>query len=190
MKRMILAAGMIVITSGAAMALPPIDGTGTVGTCVETGKIKLKPALVNGGTEPGTTKVKAKGTCSGGTLDGANVVSTKAKGSGTTTTNDCVNLIGTSASNLTLTIKWKVAPGTQKLNPSIATFTSQTGGATGDGHGSFDITGSITSGSFTGNPVTAHVETDQLVADLGAACAAKGIKKITFGLNGMSTSTD
>lgn len=190
MKRMIVvAAGLIVFTSGAAMAGAPIDGTGTVGTCVETGSIKIKPALTNGGTDPGALKVKAKGTCSGGTMDGATVASLKVKGTGTTTTSDCANLAGTTTSNLTLTIKWKVTPGSQKLNPSTLTFTSQTGGVTGDGHGQFDITGTVTAGSFNGNPVTAHVETDATVADILTACGAKGLKKITFGLNGASNSS-
>lgn len=188
MKRVVLAAGLMVLSSGVAMAAAPIDGSGTVGTCVVSGSIKIKPALKNGNVGPAALKAKAKGkeTCSGGTGDGANVISIKAKGTATTTTSDCSGLAGTTPSTLVLTVKWKVAPGTQKVNPSTVTFTSQTGGVTGDNHGQFDLSGTVTGGSFNGNPVTAHIETDQLVLDLLNECGDKGIKKITFGLNGLS----
>ncbi|MFN8642898.1 MAG: hypothetical protein U0802_15060, partial [Candidatus Binatia bacterium] len=71
--------------AGAAFAGPPINGTGTVGLCTIAGSIKIKPALVNGGTLPIATKAKAKTTaaCTGGTLDGATVTAFKAKGTGT-----------------------------------------------------------------------------------------------------------
>lgn len=175
--------------AGTALAGPPIDGTGTVGTCSLNGSIKLKPALVTGGTSAGGVKAKAKSvTCGGGTMDGANVVSFKAKGVGTTTSNDCANLIGPQPSTLALSVKWKVSKGSPKLNASTITFTSQNGGFSGDlMHGSFALTGSVTAGSFNGNPVSVYVETDQTLTDLGTACGAKGIKKITFGLAGGST---
>ena len=115
--------------------------------------------------------------------------SAKVKGAGTTATSDCAGLVGTQPSNLTVEIKWKVTKGSPKLAPSTVTFTSQTGGITGDNHGSFDLTGSVTAGSFMGNPVSAHVETDVLVSDILNACNAKGVKKISFGANGASNAS-
>jgi hypothetical protein len=184
-----MAAGFI----GAAMiALVPsakaggIDGTGTVGTCPTAGKISIKPALVNGGTSPDTLKVGTKTpklqTCSGGTGDGAAVVSGSSKGTGSDTSNDCANLAGTRPSNLTLTVKWKTNNGT-KLNPSVIALTTQTGGISTVplAHGQFTVTGTVTSGSFTGDNVSATVVTDQDLLEVGNACAGKGLKKITFG---------
>jgi hypothetical protein len=191
MKRVIVASALAsLLVGGTALAAPPINGTGTVGSCALIGKIKIKPALQTGNTAPGAIKAKAKSTsCSGGTLDGATVVSAKVKGAGTTATSDCNGLVGTQPSNLTVEIKWKVTKGSPKLATSTVTFTSQTGGITGDNHGSFDLTGSVTAGSFMGNPVSAHVETDALVADILNACGGKGIKKITFGANGASNAS-
>jgi hypothetical protein len=188
------------------IAIPPtvkaaagVDGAGSVGTCATTGKIGLKPALVgfpNPDTSPpDTVKVQTKNpknvVCTGTrTGDGANVVSASSKGGGTTPHSSCSALAGTTSSTLTLTVKWKTVKGTPKLNPSTITTTSQTGGVSGDGmHGTFDITGTVTAGSFTGDSVTAHVETDQLLSDVLAACNGKGIKKISFGANGASSVT-
>jgi hypothetical protein len=66
-----------------------IDGTGSIATCASTGSIKLKPALVTGGSEIGAVKVvsKSSGVCSGGTGDGATIVDIKAKATGTTAAN-------------------------------------------------------------------------------------------------------
>lgn len=196
MKRTIMVAALTcataVVMSGAALAAAPIDGTGTVGTCPLTGQIKIKPALVNGGTAAGGTKAKGKssGACTGGTMDGATVASFKAKGTSTTTSNDCISLLGPASTNLQFVIKWKVTPGSPKLNPSTVTFTTQTGGIAMDTtHASFDLVGTVTAGSFMGNPVTVHAETDQALTDLGAACGAKGIKKITFGANSLSNAS-
>jgi len=192
MKRTLLALGLMLGTAtmgvGTAMAAG-IDGTGSIGTCPIIGQIKVKPALVNGGSSPANLKVKAKlsGACSGASGDGASVTSFKAKGTASTTTNNCSNLIGTTTSNLTLTVKWK---GSEKLNPSTIAFTMQTGGISSDSnHGSFDLSGTVTAGSFNGNNVTAHIETDQDLSTLGGECGGKGIKKITFGLNGASNTS-
>ncbi len=84
----------------AGAGAPPIDGTGSVGTCATVTQIKIKPALVTGGTSPITLSIKTKppkgapAPCPGATGDGLNVLSGKAKGSGTDTTNDCANLVG------------------------------------------------------------------------------------------------
>jgi hypothetical protein len=194
-KRTIVAAGLIyaagTIMAGVAIA-SGVDGTGAVGTCPVIGSVKIKPALVTGGTSPTNLKVKAKtsGACTGTRSgDGANVATFKAKGTGTSMTNNCTNLVGTTTSNVTLAIKWKVTAGSPKLNPSTAMFTMQTGGVAGNGNGTFDLSGTITAGSFNGSNVTAHIETDSTASSLLGECSMKGIKKITFGLNGASNTT-
>lgn len=192
MKRVVLATGLAcaaaLVMNSAAFAGPPIEGTGTVGTCQVEGSIKLKPGLTNGGVPPAALKVKAKSlSCAGGTLDGANVTSIKAKGTGSTTTSDCANLVGAQPADITLEIKYKVSKGSPKLLPSTVKFTTQTGGVTGDLHGSFDVSGTVTAGSFNGAPVMAHVQTDQNLTDIGDACGGKGLKKITFTINSTTT---
>ncbi len=161
-----------------------INGTGAVGTCALQGSISFKPALVNGGTSPTTDGVKTKGpkgsTCSGGSGDGATIVTGAAKGSLSTPNNSCTGLIGTMNNPITLTFKWKVKSGSPHLNPSTITITSTTGGVSGDGHGTFTATGTVTSGSFMGDTVSATIKTDQTAGDLGTACGGKGLKKITF----------
>jgi len=182
-KRLVMFTGGVFVLTATAAWAGGIDGTGSV-NCPDVGQIKIKPALVNGGTSADSLKIKTKSDsgCTG-TGDGANVISAKGKGTGTGTTNDCGALIGPQPSNLTLTVKWKTAKGTPKLNPSTLTITSQTGTVTGTGHGEFDVTGTVTAGSFNGNNVTAQVITDQTaVTDILGACGAKGLKKITFGL--------
>ena len=165
-----------------------VDGTGTTGTCVtNSGQIKLKPALTTAGSGAGALKLKSKiPSCAGGTVDGSHITTGKGKGVGTTMSTACANLLGTQPADITLTVKWKT-DGTVKLNASTIHITSQTGGTTMDGHGSFDATGTVTMGSFNGGTVTAHVETDQLVADILTECGGKGVKKLTFGLNGNSS---
>jgi hypothetical protein len=191
MQRHLFAAGLvgaaIIALAPSAMAAGGIDGTGTVGTCPTAGSIAIKPALVTGGTSPNALSVKTKtpkgSACSGGTGDGANVISAASKGGGTGTTNDCATLVGSQPSNLSLTIKWKTAKGTSKLNPSTISITTQTGSisTTPANHGQFDVTGTVTAGSFSGANVSATIVTDQDVAEIGTACGGKGLKKITFG---------
>jgi hypothetical protein len=177
----------ILIIGASPASAGGIDGTGTTGACVTTGQIKFKPALTTTGMGAGGVKIKSKGsTCTGGTLDGVHVTASKGKGIGTTASTNCTGLVGTQMNMFSIVIKWKT-DGTVKLNPSTVTITSTTGGLTMDGHGSFDATGSVTMGSFNGAPVTAHVETDQLATDIATACGGKGVKKITFGLNGNSS---
>jgi hypothetical protein len=166
-----------------------IDGTGMVGTCVtNSGQIKIKPALTNTDMGAGALKLKAKipAACMSGSGDGTHITAGKSKGVGTTTMTTCAGLLGVQPANIDITVKWKT-DGTVKLNPSVIHISSQTGGATMDGHGSFDATGTVTSGSFSGDTVTAHVETDLTLTEITTACGAKGLKKITFGLNGAST---
>ena len=180
----VLGLGLVIIAAPAGAA--GIDGTGTVGTCPTAGKIGIKPPLVFAGTSPDTLKIGTKtpklATCSGGTGDGAHVLSAKGKGGGPGMNNDCLGLQGTMSNTLTLTVKWKT-DGAVKLNASTITITSETGGTstTPPNHGQFDVTGTVTAGSFAGDNVTAHIVTDQDLNEILGACGAKGLKKITFG---------
>jgi hypothetical protein len=178
-----------------ASAAGGVDGTGTGGSCPVAGKIGLKPPLAGfpstDTTPPATVKISAKSVkgslCTGGTVDGANVLSMKTSGSGTTPHSSCSSLVGANSVTFTVTVKWKVAKGTPKLNPSTITITSATGGVAGDGNATFDATGSVTAGSFTGNSVTAHIETTSMSGDLATACNGKGIKKLAFTANSTFT---
>jgi hypothetical protein len=160
-----------------------IDGTGSIPTCPARGSIKLKPALVTGGSEVGAVKVvsKSSGVCSGGTGDGATIVGVKAKAAGTTAANTCTDFSGTASSDLALTFKYKVAKGSPKLNPSTATFSIAPGSLTVDGTQTFSLSGTITAGSFVGDEITAFFDSDETAATLLALCGDKGIKKVTFG---------
>jgi hypothetical protein len=141
---------------------------------------------VNGGTTPDALKIGTKtpklAVCSGGTGDGAHVQSAKSKGTGTGANNDCAGLVGSQPSNLSITVKWKT-DGSVSLNPSVISITTQMGGvsSTPPGHGQFDVTGTVTSGSFTGDNVSAHIVTDQDLNEILGSCGGKGLKKITFG---------
>src|SRR5262245_49148829 len=86
------------------------------------------------------------------------------------------------SNTLTLTVKWKT-DGAVSLNPSTITITSETGGTSTSppNHGQFDVSGTVTAGSFAGDNVTVHIVTDQDLNEILGACGAKGLKKITFG---------
>jgi hypothetical protein len=175
-----------------------VDGMGTGGSCPVTGKIGIKPPIAgfpNPDTSPpAALKFGIKGpkgsTCSGGTMDGANLISGKGKGTGMTMHSSCSGLVGPTPVNATIIIKWKSVKGTPKLNTSTVTITSATGGVnTMDGHVTFDASGTVTAGSFNGNSVSAHIEADQTASDLATACNGKGIKKLSFSSPTLSTFT-
>ena len=201
------------IFAGAASA-GGVAGTGSVGTCAFTGKAKIKPALIIGGTEtPVTTKVagklgaktKAKIACSGGTGDGATVVGGTVKGViNSTGTNDCLALATVGLASFPVTIKWNVTKGSPKLFPTTWNVAATPPGAinlAGPG-GSIQITltgtGAATDAkgkpqSFVGSTITSVATTDETLTDFTAACTppAKGLKAFNFnGINGPSTLTE
>jgi len=180
----------VVAVAVLGMALPagaatPINGTGKV-HCQITGTIKFNPPLVNGGTGTGHVTVKAKlASCTGGTGDGAHVVSASSVGSATTTNHDCNDLAGPQASNLTSTVKWKVSKGSSKLNPSTVKYDTTTGGTSGS-HATFDATGSspaagVTAGSFKNDDASAHAIITETIATILGACGKKGVKTLHIG---------
>ena len=183
-----IASAITIFLVGTAFAAPPVDGTGSPGTCPMKGRVKFKPALVTDGTASGAVKVTAKsmGECSGGTGDGPTISRVKIKGSGTTAANSCDN--GTPSNDLAVTIKWKTGKGLPKLTPSTGSFTLQKGAVAADGSQTFALGGTISGGSFTGRQIRAHIETDESAPDLQSACDAKGIKKVSFGFDDEPTS--
>lgn len=184
----IICAMAIVVPASAHAAR--IDGSGSAPTCPAKGKLKMKPALVTDGAEAGAVKVLAKssGECSGGTDDGSTIASYKVKLSGTTAANTCAGFDGTASSDMTAKLIWKVAKGSPKLNPSIATFSLQPDGLALNGNQTFVLSGGITEGSFAGTEVTIHIESQEAAATLLAECSGKGIKKVLFGMDDQTSS--
>ena len=191
---------MVMATSTPAFAAAPPNGAGSVGDCKVTGSIQFKPALVNGGTQTTTIKIKlksVKGTpCTLGTLDGANVATVQVAGSGTVSANDCALFFpgttgGSFPVSLPVTAKWKMNKGAtpKKIANSLggvpALFTAATPPVLpnvlhyGVSFGSGSIVGS---GSFASHSIGFLGLEDQASTDLGPACAAKGVKKVTFGV--------
>ena len=195
------------VASPAAHAGAPVDdgGYGTVGSCPVVGQMQFKPALVNGGTSPVVVTLKlkpAKGSaCSGGTDDGANVASVQLKGIGSSPVNNCLVTNGffnglQGENNFAETAKWKMTKGTtpKKVADTVIKTSWFYGGQTFPGgttvpHGRFNTdNGSSVAlkGSFWSIPPFEYVHhtlvTDQDLNEVNAACAGKGLKKLTFGM--------
>jgi hypothetical protein len=177
-------AGARVATAGGG-----IDGMGALSNCQNVGQLQAKPTLINGGTAATTLKAKSKfpkgvSGCGSSTGDAANVLSFQTKGSASLPTNDCFGLINPQVSNFTLTIKWKTAKGTPKLNPSTVAITNVSGtlSSTPSNHLELDLSGMVTSGSFSGETLSGAIVSDIDVGEALNACGAKGIKKVTFGI--------
>lgn len=191
------------VGSGIAHAGAPLIGVGTAGSCVLTGKASIKPALIFGGTvTPVNTSFKLKlGTkttlCSGGTGDGAGVISGAVKGAiHSTGTNDCTSLGAVGLDPFDLSIKWKLTKGSPKLAPTTihiaATPPSAINLAGPGGSIQITLTGTGTAGgSFAGNTFTAVATTDELLTGFATACGTKGLKSFSFtAVNGPSTIHD
>jgi hypothetical protein len=146
-----------------------------------TGKssASFKPALVNGGAAATTVKIKFSLSCSNGSGDGLNVTGGTASGSLSVATNDCATDLSGAATTGHLTAKWKVKPGTSKLNPTVITVTSITGAQIGADN-VFHTFGHATSGSFNGGSEESDTLTQMTTAAINAACAAKGVKKLAM----------
>jgi hypothetical protein len=74
-------------------------------------------------------------------------------------------------------IKWKVAKGTAKLNPSTVTLT-KTGSTTSPV--TVDSAGSVGAGSFKNDTAASHAVIQQSQSDILAACAGKGLKMLNI----------
>ncbi len=174
-----------------------VDASNSVITCntITKGVIQPKPALVTGGTLPGTVKIK--GTLSGCTTNAPGVTSISGSFSGLLTggTNDCAALVGPTPNTGTITVKWKAVPGL--INP-VSTVTinagSAVGGLFGFGpafYGQFQLGNPpgaplSVAGSFTGGDggatSTSNVLTSQDTGAILALCGATGVKTLNIGI--------
>jgi hypothetical protein len=115
----IVSLGLWVAPAGAAPA-PPIDGTGSA-TCNLIGKMAVKPALITGGTAT-SVSVKITSKLTGCTPDvETRIIGGSLTATGTWPTNDCDSVAATGLPTMQWTVKWRVAKGSQKLNPSVFT---------------------------------------------------------------------
>jgi hypothetical protein len=184
-----VAVGAVGASPVSALIMPK-DGQGSVGTCAVAGTMKFHPALVTGGNVASPVPVKAKGStsCSAATGDGLTVTGLTLRGSETAANNSCAT--GTTTYFASFVAKWKHAAHTPRLINSTLAITLETSATAGDGHRTYDWHGTVTSGSFSGDNVSAHFESDQTAATLNALCGTRqGVKKITFGSVGTNTFT-
>jgi hypothetical protein len=194
-RLLVIAAALGFVTGGLMIDAPvasasPIDGVGQWSNCPIVGQLTFKPALLNvanNGNSPELVRIKAKsargGTCSIADGDFVNVVRATFSGGGSLPTNACSDVVGAQTNSLLVTAKWRTAPRTQRLNPSVFTVSSEMGGVAGNGHQTIDAAGAVNSGSDTGGSVAIHIETDQTAADISSSCAGPlGLKRLTFGM--------
>lgn len=177
-----------VVAPGTASAAAPVDASGTL-HCAITGKVKIAPKLIFGGTTSGGSLflAKVRGACTGT----SGVTSVKGNLAARLPTNDCTALAlsGFPAADLG-PMKFK-GPGTHYTR-STTNFTLGGTFTTSDpitlsmpGAGS----SSIASGSFVGQHPTISLVFDQTVADFVSGCGPKvkgvkgsgGLKGMTFG---------
>ncbi|HMD47397.1 MAG TPA: hypothetical protein VKG43_14620 [Acidimicrobiales bacterium] len=180
-------AGLAVTSSVASGS--SIDVThDTIACSTFTGSLKFSPPLVSGGSASSDT-ITVKGALSNCT-DGSSLLTGatgKLGGTLTGTSNNCLSLLGSQAVTGSLTIKWKTTPKSTPTS-SVDTPNSTTGVTAGaDGNSAFVIPGSTPSsstGAFQGNDNgasgSAYADTGETPTQLGAACAGKGIKKLTL----------
>lgn len=170
--------GVGVVAATGASAAAPVNAHGSM-HCTVTGTVKFKPGLVNGGTASSVAaSMKLKSTSCSGT---AHVTSLKGTLAATLTSNNCIDLATKPFPASNTTVKYKSAT---KYNASTIHYT--TGAFTPTNPITFDEPGSGSSsvaGSFVGQHPTIHLQLDQDVNALAAACAGKGLKKMSFSTN-------
>jgi hypothetical protein len=182
-----LGVSAVALTAGPASAKgAPVNATGTL-HCAITGKVKVAPPLLFGGTSGSATFLaKIKSTSCSGT---SGVSSVKGTYAATLPTNDCIALALTDFPHGVFNqTKLKGAAKYNALSASFskATFTAAdpivmdvpgTGG-----------TSTIGSGSFAGEHATMHFSYDQSAGTFSNNCTAKtkgikgsgGLKKMSF----------
>ncbi len=178
MRKFIAASALSVLTVGAfvipAGAAAPVNATGSVSCTGVSGSSKFAPSLVLGGSGiPGN--VNSKGAYSSCT--GAGISTGSGKGNAHLASNDCMSLAGPSI-DLTEVVKWK---GSAKVNASTIHWTGLTTDLT-KATLQTTLTGTVTSGSFTGASATEVqvAPAGQDTAFFAAACgSAKGLKGYT-----------
>ena len=158
-----------------------MNATGTL-NCAASGKAKINPPLIFGGTTPTDIVTKVKLVCSG--------TSGITSGKGTITQHIPVNDCANPTTGSTGVFTWK---GAAKYNPSTVAF--GVGNSTISALVVTDSSGPAT-GSFQGKTVLQHSVLDQTVVSYTTSCTAKtkglkgsgGTKKTSYtGINGVST---
>jgi hypothetical protein len=170
----------IAATGSSAWGKGATNGTGTV-TCHLTGAFTFKPALVNGGTAPEHAKLKITlSGCTGGSPTPTSGSISSPVGAGET--NSCSNVASTSG----VTIKWKAS---SKINPTVMTFSSETGTTNSSGDVGFNLTGGSATGSYSGSGGSASVVGNVTLPQIVSACEGKGVKKLTIASGSLTTSS-
>ena len=194
-----LGLGGLALTAGSASAAKPvIDASGTL-HCTISGKVKVTPALLFGGTSGAatfTTKFKSS-SCTGS----SGVTSIKGKYTAILPTNDCTALAVTAFPASTVT-ETKYKHATAKPNPSgTMSFTTATFGVIDPI--TMDVPGagssSIASGSFAGQQPTIKFVYDQSTLTFATNCSPKdkpklpgqgGLKKMSYGITSTGSYID
>lgn len=186
MRRIVatIAAGVataIALVGVAGATATPVDGTGTL-SCHAVGKVTFSPALVAGGTSETTVTVKAGAAgCANGTGDGATVRVAKLNGSFTLPSNDCASVLALTSAPMSLGATWKVGGRATPVNPSVIDATSLVQGVDETtGKWSATASGSVTSGSFAGTPVTISMGFAKAPSAIASNCAGAGLRGLTF----------
>jgi hypothetical protein len=193
MLRKVALVGSVIALAVAALgvgtaeaAKPKVNASGSL-NCPVTGKAKINPPLVFGGTGPVSFVLKLKsGTCTGS----SGVTAFKGTLTATLPTRDCLGLAPPApfaAASISQKVKLK---GNQKFNPTAISFTQG---------GTFTVTNPITlsvpgngtssaTGSFAGQNPSLFLVADQGVDTFAANCQPKtkgvkgsgGLKKMSF----------
>jgi hypothetical protein len=184
-----------------------VDVSNATVTCntILKGALKISPALVGGGTEPGAT-IKLKAKLAGCTAsapitlpDGKSSLSAVI----TVPDNDCTNLLSGAAASGTMTVKWKAL---QKIEPAVSTVTipagSLTAGLLTPGWGAsygylgfgindrpsgspglpLSVTGAFTGGSGGANSTADFVSQEDIFVLLNGCGSPAGVKALNSGI--------
>ena len=130
MKKLIALPIAALCFAATAHAAGTVDASNSTITCntILKGIIQPKPALVNGGLDPATIKIK--GSLSGCTTNAPGVTSITGtfKGELTGGMNSCAGLVGPTTNTGTISVKWKATPA---LIDSTSTVTVNSGSSVG-----------------------------------------------------------
>jgi len=189
--RLFVAGAVALLLGTAAVVAPagatgPVVGTGTV-SCAISAHFFFDPPLSSPGTattETITVTANLKG-CSGAG-DGARITKGKVTGTATAASNDCSTLAGTHATNLTTTTVWKTTKNTPALVNTSTAFESTTGVVDGSGKVRLSATGSVTSGSFSGDSASVSAALSKSMTSIGNACLKGKLKSIGTVASGSS----
>jgi hypothetical protein len=165
-------------TAMPANATTPVNGTGTLTKCTMGGTVTFKPALKTS-AQTVTTTIKVSVACSGGTGDGANVVSGSSLGTETKSGQSCGSLGGTTTHNIKDKTSWVVKTGKRPINPSNGTLTKVTTTINNStGAISFAATGKVNSGSFTGRSIAAKALIKETFQQVATQCGGAGVSTL------------